>query len=200
MPVDETTLASLSAVFAGHLHRQQTFAPNLYFAGSPYHLHYTDSYQPGALLVDLDPKGLQIEPINDLPPLFERIRIRTSDEARALKGTLPADRFVILTIEVPAESAVLEEIHQAVQEAIHGEEGAGPPHVLITFSGGEPAPTQLISQEEAFTITQTLQRYTPLDLIRTYVREVHNDSLSDQEIQTLQEILEKTDTGSHEAV
>ncbi len=192
MPVDEGTFAPLLAVFAGHLHRRQTFAHNLYFAGAPYHLHYTDSYQPGALVVDLGPKGLHIEFVNDLPPLFERIWLRAPEEARALKNTLPSDRFVILTIEASSEGATLQEIHEVVQEAIQGVSELGSSHVLITFSGDVPAPTQMFTQEEALTITQTLQRYTPLDLIRTYVREMHNDELSEQEIQILQEVLEQT--------
>ncbi len=177
LPVEPDILQPLKHVFAGHIHRPMRIEPNITFAGAPYHLSPMDKYDPSALIVEVN-GDLHIERIEKMPSLFKTIHISAREDVEAISD-LTNEHFVI--IKISGNEA--EEIHKAVVETL-------PESITVSieFDAGT-IPVTSFSELET---TRNLHQYSPLSLILTYVNEIHNTELSDEDLQIISEILEKS--------
>ncbi len=178
LPVEPQTLQNLKHTFAGHIHRSMTLKPNITFAGAPYHLNPSDKYKPSALIIQVS-DDLAIERIENIPPLFQILRISKQEEIENLINKLTKEHFTIIKIG----GNEVEALHKAIIEKLPDDIT-----VSIEFEKGS-IPVQNFSKVET---TKNLHQYSPLSLIQTYAQEVHKAKFTEEDLQTITEILEKS--------
>ncbi len=177
IPVNTELFQSIGHVFSGHIHRPIHLDPNIIFIGSPYHLHPNDKFDPSALIVTIS-ETINISRLNIQPHIFETLKIENSDDLSQIKH-LTQDHYYI--IKISGNEA--EELHKTLL-------GNLPDEATISIEFEQDAvPVSNLSNVDT---AKSFEYYTPISLIKTYAKEVHNIDLDDEEVNLITEILEKS--------
>ncbi|NPA33845.1 MAG: exonuclease subunit SbcD [Chlorobi bacterium] len=181
MPVNPESFKSIKGVFSGHIHRPLTIDPNLTFAGSPFHLHPSDKYEPSALIVTVS-EDISIEKIGNLPTIFHKITISTEEDLSDIPNLSP-NQYYIFKI-ASTDRKLSEHLHKQLLENLPEDITSS-----IEFETGS-IPVRSFAETS---ITHDLHQYTPISLIKTYAKEVHETDLTEEELRIITEILENLD-------
>ncbi len=177
IPVNTELFKSIGYVFSGHIHRPISPEPNIIFIGSPYHLHPNDKFDPSALIVTIS-ETIDITRLDIQSHIFQPIKIENSDDLSQIKN-LTQDHYYI--IKISGDDA--EDLHKTLLDNLPDEAT-----ISIEFEQDAVPVSNLSNVDTA----KNLEHYTPISLIKTYAKEIHNIDLSDEELKLITEILEKS--------